>query len=74
MYVDKQAEFIKEYNALKASAGIDEPILFMDSVHPTQATKITYGWILTDKEKEVSTTASRTRLNIIGAIKLEQLA
>ena len=45
MDVDKQAEFIKEYNALKASAGNDEPILFMDSVHPTQATKITYGWL-----------------------------
>jgi transposase len=72
--VDKQAEFIKEYNALKASAGNDEPILFMDSVHPTQATKITYGWIRTGKEKEVSTTASRTRLNIIGAIQLEHLS
>ncbi len=72
--VDKQAEFIEEYNALKTSAGNDEPILFMDSVHPTQATKITYGWIRTGKKKEVSTTASRTRLNIIGAIQLEQLS
>ena len=72
--VNKQSEFIKEYESLKASAGNDEPILFMDSVHPTQATKITYGWIRTGKEKEVSTTASRTRLNIIGAIQLEHLA
>ena len=46
----------------------------MDSVHPTQATKITYGCIRPGKEKEVSTTASRTRLNIIGAIQLEHLA
>ena len=71
---EKQAEFIQEYEALKASSGLDEPILFMDSVHPTQATKISYGWIRKGKEKEVNTTASRTRLNIIGAIQLEHLS
>jgi len=72
--LEKQAAFIKEYEALKKSAGLDEPILFIDSVHPTQATKMTYGWIRKGKEKEVNTTASRTRLNIIGAIQLENLS
>ncbi len=65
-----QKEFIAQYEQLKKEAGVDEPILFMDSVHPTQATKLSYGWIKTGKTKHVGTTASRTRLNIIGAIQL----
>lgn len=69
-----QKEFIAEYNQLKKEASADEPILFMDSVHPTQATKISYGWIRTGKKKAISTTAGRTRLNIVGAIQLGQLS
>ena len=65
-----QKEFIAQYEELKKEAGVDEPILFMDSVHPTQATKLSYGWIRTGKTKHVGTTASRTRLNIIGALQL----
>lgn len=65
-----QKEFIAQYEQLKKEASVDEPILFMDSVHPTQATKLSYGWIKTGKTKHVGTTASRTRLNIIGAIQL----
>jgi transposase len=65
-----QQEFIEEYQRLKAEVSHEEPILFMDSVHPTQATKITYGWIRTGQDKQVHTTASRTRVNLIGAIQL----
>lgn len=68
-----QKEFIDEYNALKTSVGEDEPILFIDSVHPTQATKISYGWIKKGQEKVVGTTASRTRINLVGAIQLGHL-
>jgi transposase len=69
-----QQQFVEEYNQLKQEVGDEEPILFMDSVHPTQATKLTYGWIKTGKTKHVGTTASRTRLNIIGAIQLGHIA
>ena len=69
-----QKEFISNYETLKDKHGIDEPILFMDAVHPTQATKITYGWIRTGKTKHVATTASRTRLNIVGALQLGAVA
>lgn len=69
-----QQQFIEEYTQLKQEVGEEEPILFMDSVHPTQATKLTYGWIKTGKTKHVGTTASRTRLNIIGAIQLGAIA
>ena len=38
--VAKQAEFIEEYEELKASLSKGEVVLFMDAVHPTQATKM----------------------------------
>lgn len=69
-----QQQFIEEYNKLKQEVSEQEPILFMDAVHPTQATKLTYGWIRTGQIKHVGTTASRTRLNIIGAIQLGSIA
>ena len=71
---DKQASFVEEYKALKDSVGPEEPILFMDTVHPSQATKLSYGWIRTGQDKSVKTTASRTRMNIVGAIELCKLS
>jgi len=72
--VEKQIEFIEHYETLKASLRDDEPVLFMDAVHPTQATKITAGWIKKGVDKPIETTGSRTRLNIVGAIRLGHLA
>jgi transposase len=69
-----QKQFIEKYEQLKQEVGEEEPILFMDSVHPTQATKLAYGWIRTGKTKQIGTTASRTRINIIGAIQLGHIA
>lgn len=46
-----QAAFIEKYNELKAALKPDEMIVFMDSSHPTQETKITYGWIRTGVKK-----------------------
>ncbi|MBF0218340.1 MAG: IS630 family transposase [Gammaproteobacteria bacterium] len=70
---EKQAAFIERYRQLKAEAKSDEAIFFMDAVHPTQATKISAGWIKTATDKPIKTTASRTRLNIIGALQLSQI-
>jgi len=70
----KQAEFIGMYTQLKQTLNDDEPLLFMDAVHPTQATKITAGWIKKGSDKPIETTGSRTRLNVIGAIQLGHLS
>lgn len=70
----QQAEFIEAYESLKKNIAEDETIYFMDAVHPTQATKITSGWIRTGTDKPIETTGSRTRLNIVGAIQLGKLA
>ena len=69
----EQQKFIDFYNMLLKTTLEDEPILFGDGVHPTMATKITCGWIRKGKTKEIETTASRTRMNIMGALNLETM-
>lgn len=71
--VEKQEAFIREYETLLKETPEDEPLLFGDGVHPTMATKITYGWIKTGTNKPIATVASRTRLNLMGALNLETM-
>jgi transposase len=71
--VQQQEAFIESYLHLVADTPKDEPILFMDSVHPTMATKITHGWIKKAQDKPIATTASRARVNIIGALELNTM-
>lgn len=70
---EQQAAFIEYYEKLLNSLPQDEPIEFADAVHPTMATRITYGWMRKGKDKRIETTASRTRLNLLGSINLESM-
>jgi transposase len=71
---EAQQAFVETYNALKQRAGDDEPILFIDGVHPTQGTKLAYGWMPAGKKAHVvETTGSRTRLNLMGALNLNDI-
>jgi transposase len=70
---DAQEQFIKKYEELKNTTPEDEPILFCDAVHPTMATRVTYGWIKKGKNKTIATTASRTRVNVVGAVNLKTM-
>lgn len=68
---EMQQAFVEYYNkVLKPS---EAPVLFMDAVHPTQSTKLSYGWIQKGQDKLIETTGSRTRLNLIGALSLEDI-
>jgi len=69
-----QEEFINKYNKLKKNLNTDDHILFMDSVHPTQETKITSGWIRKGVEKVIATVASRKRINLTGAVDLTDMS
>jgi transposase len=69
----KQQEFVSTYEALKQETPENEPILFIDAVHPTMATKPARGWIARGVEKIILTSASRTRMNIVGAIELSSM-
>lgn len=70
---EAQLAFIETYNRLKSEAGDDEPILFIDGVHPTQGTKLAYGWMPKGLKTVVETTGSRTRMNIMGALSLKDI-
>jgi transposase len=70
---EKQKVFIEYYENLKKNTEEEEPILFCDSVHPTMATKVSYGWIKTGSDKAIGTVASRTRMNITGVIDLSTM-
>jgi hypothetical protein len=65
----EQEEFKKAYQKLKKTTS--DPIIFMDSVHPTMATKKAYGCILNGARRALRESGSRTRVNIIGAINIE---
>jgi len=69
----KQAAFIEKYEKLRDQTPENEPILFIDSVHPTMETKLSYGWIKKGKEKLIEASASRTRMNITGALELKEM-
>ena len=71
--IELQDKFIKEYGILMKTTPEDEPVLFGDCVHPTQATKLSCGWIKKGKEQYVPTTGSKERVNIAGAINLATL-
>jgi transposase len=70
----EQSKFISAYKHLKSNLSSDDGILFMDACHPSMATKISYGWIKTGESKPLETTASRTRLNLIGALDLSRIS
>ena len=70
----QQEQFISAYNELKTTIPNEDGILFMDSCHPSIATKISYGWIKKGESKPIETTASRTRLNLVGALNLSKLS
>ena len=69
----QQEAFIDEYLALLDTTPVEEPIVFMDSAHPTMATKVTCGWIKKGVDKPIAQTASRTRVNVMGAIELASM-
>ncbi len=65
---------MEAYGKLKQEAGDHEPILFIDGIHPTQGTKLAYGWMRKGQKTAVKTTGSRTRLNLMGALNLADIS
>lgn len=69
--IEKQAQFIKEYESLKINLKEDEEIYFMDGVHPDYQSQAVCGWIQKGTKKTLKTTNKQTRLHIVGALRLE---
>ena len=70
---EAQRAFLAEYETLKNTKGEEDPIYFMDAVHPQHNPVIAYCWIKRGEEQVVRSNTGRKRLNINGAINLDQL-
>jgi transposase len=69
-----QRAFLDDYAGLKQSKGPNDPIYFVDAVHPQHNPVLGYGWIKRGEEQSIPSNTGRRRLNINGAIDLERLA
>ncbi len=70
---EAQEEFLAKYEKLKQDKGEDDPVYFMDAVHPQHNPVIACGWIKRGEDREVRSNTGRRRVNINGAIDLERL-
>jgi transposase len=69
--VEAQLEFVKHYHNLMNEAALEEePVLFGDSVHPSQQTRPAYGWFCKKTAKPLESNAGRKRVNVMGAFNL----
>jgi DDE superfamily endonuclease len=71
---EAQKAWIAWYEKFKKSLQDNEKILFMDGVHPTHAVCFACGWIKKGGRMEIPTNGSQRRLNILGALDLEDMA
>lgn len=72
--VQAQSEWIAWYEAFRNRLPDNEKILFLDGVHPTHAVRFVRGWIKKGTRREIPTNGSQKRLNILGALDLENMA
>jgi len=57
-----------------AGLGADKAVYFADVVHPEYQTKPSYGGLKAGSNPAVTTTAGQGRVNIHGALNLENFA
>ena len=69
--VEEQEAFIAKYRALKEKQGEGAVIVFMDAAHPQHNPVLGCGWIKRGKSLTIPSNTGRARLNINGAINIE---
>ena len=65
--IEKQKQFVLEFEQLNQNLGEDEEIVFIDGVHPQHNTKSSKAWIKKGTEQYIPTNTGRQRLNLNGA-------
>ena len=71
--LEKQEQFKKEYEELKQNKKQMDKIYFVDASHPHHNNKPFYGWIYKGEEKAIRTNTGRKRINLNGALSLENM-
>jgi transposase len=70
---EAQRAFLKTYKALKKRKHPDDPLYFMDGVHPQHNTVAAYGWIKKGYTQKIPSNTGRQRLNINGVVNIEKM-
>jgi transposase len=65
--IEKQKEFIRNYQALRENLNEKDVIVFIDGVHPQHNTKPVAAWIEKGTMKHIKTNTGRSRINLNGA-------
>jgi hypothetical protein len=63
-----QRQFVQQYKTLKNSKKPDDPIYFMDGVHPQHNSVAAYGWIKKGHTETIKSNTGHARLNLNGAV------
>lgn len=71
---EKQEIFKQAYYELKQTKKLEDKIYFVDASHPQHNNMPFYGWIYKGETKTIKTNSGRSRLNLNGALNLEDLA
>ena len=66
-----QHKFIDDYDDLQRTLPADETVYFADAVHPEYQSRPAFGWMKKGANIAIKTTAGRGRVNIHGAVCLE---
>jgi transposase len=69
----KQAVFLQMYQSLKRIKEAQDRIYFLDATHPQHNNMPHYGWIYKGETKTIKTNSGRKRLNLNGALSLEDM-
>jgi transposase len=69
----KQAFFLNLYKAIKECKDKEDRIYFLDATHPQHNTKPSYGWIYKGETKTIKGNSGRKRINLNGAVNLEDM-
>ena len=68
-----QKAFIADYKRLMDGLSPDEKVIFVDAVHPECQSRPAHGWFYKADRPAVLTTTGRQRVNIHGALDLEEM-
>ena len=70
---EKQKVFLEIYEEQKKSLGKNDKIYFVDAAHPQHNAMPAHAWIETGKEMPIPTNPGRKRLNLNGALEVQEL-
>lgn len=68
-----QRAYIEMLEKVLGNKGKNDPHYYLDGVHPQHNTQLAYGWIKKGEEKIIKANSGRQRININGALNVDNL-